>query len=120
MWMDVNTFLKPPKKEGPLLAFDHYKILMTGLQRLRSKVRWQPIGIDLLPQEFTLPDLQRVYEIILGQELDKRNFRRKILKFGVLVETGKTKGNGHRPAKLYRFDRKAYKRLQREGIDFEV
>ena len=104
----------------PRLGFDHRKIIRVGLRRLRSKVRWQPVGIDLLPEEFTLTQLQQVYEVVLQRELDKRTFRKKVLRFGVLIETGRTKRNGHRPAKLYRFDREAYQKLVAEGMDFEV
>jgi 8-oxo-dGTP diphosphatase len=111
-WWDVNRL--------PELAFDHDKIIETGLNRLRSKVRWQPVGIELLPLEFTLTQLQRVYEIILDRSLDKRNFRRKVFKFGVLEEAGGTVHESHRPAKLYRFDRKQYQALLADGIDFEV
>lgn len=113
-WFPVNKL--------PPLAFDHGKIVKTGIQRLRSKVRWQPVGIELLPEEFTLSDLQRVYEAILGQKLDKRNFRKKVEKFGVMKPTGKT-AKEHRqgpPAKLFKFDRRKYARLQKAGIDFEV
>jgi len=106
--------------EPPPLAFDHAEILDTALERLRSKVRWQPVGIELLPASFTLTDLQLVYEIILGRELDKRNFRRKVLSFDVLVATGKKRSEGHRPAELYRFDKRKYQRLAKEGIAFEV
>jgi len=107
------------RKAKGALAFDHAEILEVGLERLRSKVRWQPIGIDLLPKEFTLTELQRVYEIILGQPLDKRNFRRRVLKIGVLQEVGMSTTRG-RPAKLYHFDCPAYRRLQKDGIFFEV
>jgi len=112
MWFSVTGL--------PKLAFDHRRIIREGLRRLRSKVRWQPVGIDLLPEEFTLTQLQQVYETVLQRELDKRTFRKKVKKFDVLVDTGKKRGNGHRPAKLYRFDRDAYQRLVSEGMDFEV
>jgi len=110
----------PADKIQGALAFDHAEILAVGLERLRSKVRWQPLGIDLLPEEFTLTELQRVYEIILDRKLDKRNFRRRVLRLGVLVETGETKSIGRRPPKLYRFDCPTYRRLQKDGIFFEV
>lgn len=106
----------------PELAFDHDEILARALTRLRTKVRWQPIGIDLLPEVFTLSELQRVYEIILGTSLDKRNFRKKVLGFDVLIsaDSRKTHGGPGRPAQLYRFDRAAYEALAAEGVDFEV
>ena len=107
-------------KDLPPLAFDHKDIVYTGLYRLRTKVRWKPIGINLLPHEFTLTELQQVYEIILDRKLDKRNFRRRVLRLGVLAETGETKSIGRRPPKLYRFDKDAYHRLHHTGFSFEV
>lgn len=105
----------------PALAFDHAEIVETALRRLRSKAPWQPVSIDLLPPTFTLSDLQRVYEIILDGAIDKRNFRRKILSFDALVDTGtSTQEGAHRPAKLYRFDRKRYQQLQKQGVDFQI
>ena len=89
----------------PNLAFDHDKVLQAALSRLKGKVVYQPIGFELLPPKFTLSQLQRMYEVILEKELDKRNFRRKILSAGVLEETGNMRAGDHRPAKLYRFRR---------------
>jgi len=103
------------------LAFDHDEILGVALKRLRSKVRWQPIGIDLLPETFTLNDLQRVYEVVLGQELDNRNFRKRVMSYDVLTSARSQQvGVSHRPAQLWRFDRTAYDALIEEGQDFEV
>lgn len=105
----------------PPMAFDHAEIIQKALDRLRSKILWQPIGMELLPNEFTLTDLQQVYEIVLGRSLDKRNFRRKTLKMGVLIPVcGKTFKEHGRPAQVYRFDRDAYKELQEKGVAFEV
>lgn len=114
----------------PPLAFDHNIILETALNRLRTKIRYQPIGFELLPPEFTLTQLQELYEAILGvrQGLNKRNFRSRILKMGVLKEVGIQEGVAHRPARLYRFDSEVYQELQenksreldRRGIDFEI
>jgi 8-oxo-dGTP diphosphatase len=73
-----------PVSKVPKLAFDHAEILATALSRLKGKVRYQPIGFELLPPEFTLSQLQHLYEAILGEELDKRNFRKKVLGFGLL------------------------------------
>ncbi len=102
----------------PALAFDHQRLIAAALDRLRTKVAWQPIGVDLLPEEFTLSDLQRVYEIVLGRSLDKRNFRRKIMGFDVLVPLDVYRQDGHRPAQLYRFDRDRYAALVAGGVDF--
>jgi len=105
-----------PVLRPPPLAFDHDKILRMAHKRLRGKVRWQPVGFEVLPRKFTLSQLQHVYETILGEEIDKRNFRRRLLRTGLLVETGQTQSEvGHRPARLYRFDMKRYRRLSRNA-----
>jgi 8-oxo-dGTP diphosphatase len=89
----------------PPLAFDHEKILDYTLNRLRGKLEYTTIAFNLLPEQFTLRELQRVYEIILHKRLDKRNFRKKILATGILEDTGAKKMEGtHRPARLYRFN----------------
>src|SRR5579884_2208405 len=86
----------------PPLAFDHAKILQYALDRLRGKLAYTNIAFNLLPEQFTLRELQRVYEIILHCKLDKRNFRKKILSTGILEDTGAKKMEGtHRPARLY-------------------
>lgn len=87
----------------PELAFDHERILQYALQRLRWKLEWTALGFLLLPAEFTLSELQKVYETVLNEPLDKRNFRRKILAADVLEATGRVRMGDHRPAKLYRF-----------------
>jgi 8-oxo-dGTP diphosphatase len=109
-----------PLEQAPPLAFDHDRILRVAIDRLRSKVRWQPVGLELLPEAFTLSQLQGVYEAILGRALDKRNFRKKVLSHGVLVDAGVDTRVAHRPPRLYRFDREAYRRRAAEGLAFEV
>lgn len=105
----------------PDLPFDHEEILSTSIERLRGKVRYQPIGFELLPDRFTLTQLQRVYEIVLDREIDKRNFRKKILAMEILKDTGDVeKDVAHRAARLYRFDKRAYDRMVRQGFHFEV
>ncbi len=105
----------------PTLAFDHKKILELARQRLRGKVRYQPIGFELLPKKFTLTQLQHLYELILEQPLDKRNFRKKVIKLGILAETNEVeKDVARRAARLYRFDRSRYQKLQKQGINFEL
>lgn len=94
-WFDVYQL--------PSLAFDHERIIRYALQRLRYKLEYTGLGFLLLPREFTLSQLQNVYEIILQEKLDKRNFRKKILSLDVIEETGKMQHGDHRPAKLYRF-----------------
>lgn len=107
--------------EVPRLAFDHKKILSTGLDRLRGKLRYQPIGFELLPRKFTLTQLQELYETILEQDFDKRNFRKKVQKLGILEETEEFQQDvAHRAARLYRFDKKRYRALLKEGINFEL
>ena len=91
----------------PALAFDHAKILEYALRRLRWKLEYTALGFMLLPKAFTLSELQAAYEIILGEGLDKRNFRRKILAADVLEETGDTNVGPGRPARLYRFSAQA-------------
>ncbi|HIE38950.1 MAG TPA: NUDIX domain-containing protein [Anaerolineales bacterium] len=87
----------------PPLAFDHADILAYALQRLRYKMEYTAVGFELLPETFTLSELQAAYEVVLGEKLDKRNFRRKILGAGVIEETGAYRTGEGRPAKLYRF-----------------
>ena len=105
----------------PKLAFDHDSILQLAHERLRGKVRYAPIGFELLPPRFSLTQLQRLYELILGTELDKRNFRKKILAMDLLVETDELEqGVRHRAARLYRFDRRKYDRLAKQGFEFAM
>jgi 8-oxo-dGTP diphosphatase len=105
----------------PKLAFDHTEIVSRAHERLRGKVRYAPVGFELLPPRFSLTQLQRMYEIILGKELDKRNFRKKILAMDLLVETDEyEQGVRHRAARLYRFDRRKYDRLTKQGFEFAL
>jgi 8-oxo-dGTP diphosphatase len=107
--------------DTPKLAFDHVDILSTALQRLKGKVRYQPIGFELLPPKFTLTQLQRLYEVILERPLDKRNFRKKILSMDLLEELDEVEQDvSHRAARLYRFDHKKYKQLEKAGFNFEL
>jgi 8-oxo-dGTP diphosphatase len=107
--------------EAQGLAFDHDHILAVALERLKGKVRYQPIGFELLPPQFTLSQLQRLYETILETPLDKRNFRKKILGMDFLVALDEVqKDVAHRAARLYRFDRKKYQQLQKRGFNFEI
>lgn len=105
----------------PKLAFDHDKILKMAHERLSGKVRYQPIGFELLPQKFTLRQLQHLYEVVLDRDLDKRNFRKKILGMEILEELDEVETDvAHRAARLYRFDRRAYKDLTKQGFNFEI
>ncbi len=105
----------------PSLAFDHARILKVAYARLQGKVRYQPIGFELLPRKFTMRQLQHLYETILGRTLDKRNFRKKILGMNLLVELDEVETDvAHRAARLYRFDKRKYQRLSKRGFDFEI
>ena len=107
--VDVGWF---PVYQLPALAFDHARILQYALERLRGKLEYTTIAFSLLPEQFTLRELQRVYEIILHRRLDKRNFRKKVLSTGILEDTGAKKMEGtHRPARLYRFNPEAEAKL---------
>jgi len=112
-WKEIRTIES--------LAFDHYEIMMTCLKRLRRNIKYQPIGFELLPKKFTLTELQNLYESIMEKELDKRNFRKKILSMNILKIHGETqKGVAHRPAKLYSFDKFKYEAAKESGFNFEL
>jgi 8-oxo-dGTP diphosphatase len=118
---DAKAVAWHPVGRPPKLAFDHAKILKVAVGRLRAKVRYQPIGFELLPAKFTLGQLQRLYEIVLERPLDKRNFRKKVLGLEVLIELGETEqGVAHRAGKLYRFDEGRYREQAERGVNFEV
>jgi 8-oxo-dGTP diphosphatase len=105
----------------PTLAFDHDEIVAVAVQRLKGKVRYQPIGFELLPAKFTLSQLQRLYETVLERPLDKRNFRKKILGMGLLIELDEIEQDvAHRAARLYRFDETRYRKLVKKGFNFEI
>lgn len=91
-----------PVSDLPPLAFDHDRILACALEHLRRKREWPEVVAGLLPETFTLSQLQAAYEVILGEKLDRRAFRRKVLAAGVLQETGEYQRGGSHPAKLYR------------------
>ncbi|WP_330442173.1 NUDIX hydrolase [Flavobacterium sp. C4GT6] len=110
-----------PIKEVPQLVFDHNLILQTAIERLKSKLTYQPVGFDLLPKEFLFSDLENLYCTILEKEIDRRNFRKKILSFDIVEETDRfaEKKTG-RPARLFRFNSHKYKALEKEGFLFEI
>lgn len=110
-----------PIESLPGVAFDHAKIIDTALERLRGKIRYQPIGFELLPNKFPLRALQSLYEAIAGAPVDKRNFRKKVLSMGLLQELEEFEADvSHRAARLYRFDTRAYKRLTKQGFEFSL
>jgi len=103
------------------LAFDHLKILQLAIERLRGKIRYQPIGFELLPELFTLPDLHRLYETILNREIERANFRKKILSMNLLIDHSEQQENRRsREAKIYSFDKDRYLSLSKSGFYFEV
>ena len=103
------------------LAFDHMEIMRTCLKRLQTQIKSQPVGFELLPEKFTLSELQQLYEAILEQKLDKRNFRKKMISLNVLTDNQEyQQGVAHRPAKLYAFDKLKFEEARQEGIHFEI
>ena len=114
---DVKWF---PIKEAPPLPFDHPQILDAAFETLKWKVRHQPIGFNLLPEKFTLLQLQDLYEAILEEKLDKPNFRRKLKKLDILIPLGeKQKGVAHRAAELFSFNIQQYNSLTEKGFVIE-
>ena len=118
---DANNAAWFELEDLPELAFDHNMILEMALKRLQSKIRYEPIGFELLPKKFTLTQLQQLYEKIIGNELDKRNFRKKLQKMGVLVALDEIqKDVAHRAARYYSFDEEQYKEKKEKGFHFEI
>ncbi len=108
-----------PVRRLPKLAFDHRQILTYAIERLRNKLEYTTVGFQLLPKKFTLSELQGVYEAILGRDLDKRNFRRKIDALGILSQLGEYRRIGaSRPALLYQFSARKFEKLRSRGITF--
>jgi len=105
----------------PKLMFDHNQIVDRALESLRQKVKQQPVGFELLPKKFTIPQLQKLYEAIYSRSFDKRNFRKKVLSLKVLEQLAeKDKESSKKGAFLYRFDKKKYLALQKKGYNFEI
>ncbi|WP_417886211.1 NUDIX hydrolase [Zunongwangia sp.] len=95
--------------ELPALMMDHSKILEKALKALRRGLNYRPIGLKLLPEKFTMPELQKLYEIILDKKLNRGNFYRKMIKYGILTKLKETrKGGAHKAPNLYTFDKEAY------------
>ena len=110
-WVAVNDI--------PKLAFDHNQMFEKGFEKIKNKISYQPIAFELLPEKFTLTQLQNLYEIILNKKLDKRNFRKKILAYDILKELDeKQKGVSYRAAKLYKFDKRKYSKNFRNELSF--
>lgn len=110
-WFSLNARVK--------LAFDHKLILGTARERLREWMRFRPVAFDMLPREFTLSQLQALYEAAFQRELDKRNFRRKVLNMELLQEVPAT-GNAKRRTILYRFDSGRFRQMEKSGTLLEL
>ena len=107
-----------PLTEIEELAFDHFEILQVAKEKLKQKIKIQPIGFNLLPEKFTLSQLHKLYECILEKPLDKRNFRRKIQKLNILTNLKeKQRGVPHKPSQLYKFNEENYQLLTQNGYD---
>ncbi len=112
-WFSVNKL--------PILAFDHKEIIKKALTRLQSKLRYEPIGFELLPEKFPFSAIEHLYETVLQREIDRRNFRKKILSMGVIKQLKEMQENvSHRRGYLYSFDHKEYERLKKKGFNFEI
>ncbi|MDT0650946.1 NUDIX hydrolase [Autumnicola edwardsiae] len=112
-WYDIGAV--------PDLVLDHNKMVQDALERLKRKARHQPIGFELLPEKFTIPQLQQLYEVIYQKELDSRNFRKKLLSLKVLIKLDeKDKTSSRRGAFLYKFDYENYHKLVKSGYNFEI
>ncbi len=105
----------------PPLIFDHTEMVNKAMRKLRIRARTQPIGFELLPEKFTIPQLQRLYEAIYQSPFDKRNFRRKMLSMGLLEKLEeKEKETSKKGAFYYRFNQKKYEELLQKGFNFEI
>ena len=110
-----------PFQQLPNLAFDHAQIVADGLTALQQSLHNSPVGFNLLDEKFTLPELENIYQTILQKEIDRRNFRKKLASYQLLKEVGYApiQGKG-RPSVLYSFDETVYRKLEKEGLQFEI
>jgi 8-oxo-dGTP diphosphatase len=112
-WADV--------KKVPRLILDHNAILEKGLQSLRLHLNEYPVGKDLLPEKFTMPELQKLYETLLNKSIDRRNFQKRILSLDILVKLKELKrGGAHKAPFLYKFDERKYLKAMKQGLKFGV
>jgi 8-oxo-dGTP diphosphatase len=108
-------------KKLPKLAFDHKKIIDTAIKRLRGKITYEPVGFELLEKEFPFSDLEKLYQTLLDQEIDRRNFKKKIISLGILEELDETiQRKAGRPARLFKFNKKKYFELKEKGYNFDI
>jgi 8-oxo-dGTP diphosphatase len=113
-WFPINKL--------PALAFDHKIIMQVAIERVRAKVRYEPIGFELLDKKFSFADLEKLYSSLLDRIIDRRNFTKKILSLGLLEETGELAANSGagRPSKIFKFNKKRYLQLLKNGMHFEI
>jgi 8-oxo-dGTP diphosphatase len=112
-WFNIHTI--------PELILDHNDILQKALENLRAQLNYHPVGYNLLPEKFTMPELQKLYETILDRALDRRNFQRKIMGTGILKRLNETKkGVAHKAPYLYKFDLRKYQKALKGGMGFEL
>lgn len=110
-WFPINKL--------PELGYDHHQIITKALEYLRCEIRKEPIGFELLPEKFTLTQLQRLYEAILGVKLDKRNFRKKIAQMKYVISLNERQnGVAHKPAQIFFFSKEVYEKTKKEKLDF--
>lgn len=110
-----------PVTDIPDLSFDHTEIVKKALRALQIKLQYEPIGYEMLPEKFTLSQLQRLYEVVFGVEFDKRNFRKKISKMKYLIQLDeKQKGVSHKPARYYMFSKEVYEKTRTDILNFSV
>ncbi|ADR22666.1 NUDIX hydrolase [Marivirga tractuosa] len=109
-------------KRLPTLAFDHNEIISEAIKRLKGKITYEPIGFELLDEKFPFSELEKLYMTVLDRPLDRRNFKKKIMKFGFLEETNEKQSlsGAGRPGNLFQFNQEKYFQLKKEGINFEI
>ena len=108
-------------KNCPELGFDHTEILQVAVNRLKTKILWQPIGFELLNAQFSMSELQTLYETIEETKFDRRNFYKRIMEFDILNKVGIRKDGGRkRPADLFEFDKNKYNTLINNGLSFKI
>jgi 8-oxo-dGTP diphosphatase len=109
-------------KNLPQLAFDHNQILATAHDRLKNKILYEPVGFELLEEKFPFSELEKLYMAVLDRPIDRRNFKKKVIKFGFLEETTEKQAldGAGRPGNLFRFNEQKYYQLQKDGINFEI
>lgn len=113
-WFNIKTI--------PKLAFDHHKIVAVAMNRLKGKMIYEPVGFELLDKKFPFSELEKLYNTVLDRPIDRRNFKKKIMKFGFIEETNEKQlhGGAGRPGYLYKFNPDKYFKLKKEGIAFEL